>query len=66
MTTFTKLLRDAINEYEPGHSELGRRTKVAQPMITRFANGKDIRLSTADRLAAHLGIAATRQKAKRP
>ena len=61
--TFTQTLRDAINGFEMGHNELSRRSHVPQPMITRFANGKDIRLATADRLAAVLGIFVTRRKA---
>jgi plasmid maintenance system antidote protein VapI len=63
--SLTKLLRTAIAEFEPGHNELARQSGVPQPTITRFVNGADIKLSTVDKLAAHLGIGFTRRKSRR-
>jgi predicted transcriptional regulator len=59
--SLSAVLRSAIAEFEPGQNELARKTGVAQPVISRFAAGKDIRLETADKLAAFLGIVASRR-----
>jgi plasmid maintenance system antidote protein VapI len=60
--SFTDALRTSILEFEGGHNELARRTKVPQPTITRFVNGADMMLSTADRLAGYLGVRVARDK----
>jgi len=49
-------LRAAIRASGQSANELGRLTGVPQPTITRFLAGADMKLSTASRLAAHLGL----------
>jgi hypothetical protein len=61
-TTFTAVLRRAILEFDGSHNDLARLTKVPQPTITRFINGADMKLNTADRLAFHLGVYAQQRR----
>jgi predicted transcriptional regulator len=42
-------------------NELARRTGVPQPTITRFLNGADMKLSTASKIAAQLGLALVKK-----
>jgi predicted transcriptional regulator len=49
-------LRAAIRNSGQSASALARRTGVPQPTITRFLAGADMKLSTASKLAAHLGL----------
>lgn len=53
---FADILRNAITA--SGHSAYGlaKKTGVPQSTITRFLNGSDMRISTASRLAAFLGL----------
>ena len=60
--TISDVLRAAIADFEPGQNELARKTGVAQPVISRFVAGLDIRLATADKLAAFLGVIASRKR----
>jgi len=63
--SLTKLLRTAIAQFEPGHTELARRSGVPQPTIWRFVHGSDIKASTIDRLAKHLGLEFRKKPTKR-
>jgi plasmid maintenance system antidote protein VapI len=63
--TLSEHLRRAIAQSGLSHNELARQTKIPQPTITRFVNGLDLRLSNADRLAAHFGLALTSQRKRR-
>ena len=59
--TITEVLKNAM----AGHSDysIAKATGVSQPVITRFRNGtRDIRLNTADKIAAHLGCSLSRDK----
>lgn len=49
-------LRTAIRKSGLSLSQLARETGVPQPRITVFLQGKDIRLSTAQKLMARLGL----------
>jgi predicted transcriptional regulator len=49
-------LRKAIWESGISACELARRTGVPQPTITRFLADADMRLSTAAKIAAYLGV----------
>lgn len=49
-------LRKAIQNSGLSANELARRTGVPQPTITRFLAGADMRLSTAAKIAAYLGL----------
>jgi len=60
--SLSDVLRAAIADFEPGHNELARKTGVAQPIISRFVAGLDIRLATADKLATFLGVIASRKR----
>ena len=42
-----------------------RESGVPQPMMTRFVNGFDIRLMTADKLAEYFGLELQPRKKKR-
>ncbi len=58
-------LRAAISKSGLSDSELARQTGVPQPTITRFRNGADMKLSTAQRLATYLGLELTETKRRR-
>ncbi len=62
-------LREQIRLSEMSANALARESGVPQPMITNFLNGKDIRLETANKLAAYFGLslqpARKASKAKR-
>lgn len=60
----TAALREAISASGLSHAELARLTGIPQPTINRFVNGADMKLSTADRLAAHFGLALGPAKGK--
>ncbi|MEX2138584.1 MAG: helix-turn-helix transcriptional regulator [Pirellulales bacterium] len=64
MPTLSDQLRQAIERSGLSHNEIARQTKIPQPTITRFVNGLDMRLSNADRLAAHFGLTLQPGKAK--
>jgi plasmid maintenance system antidote protein VapI len=52
-------LREAIRESEKSVTAIAADSQIPQPMLTRFVNGKDIRLQTADRLAEYFGVELT-------
>lgn len=54
--TMHTVLRQAIQSSGVSAAELGRKTGISQPTITRFLAGADLRLSTAEILAAHFGL----------
>lgn len=54
--TLDESLRQAIRDSGLSANQLARATEVPQPTITRFLNGADMKLSTASRLAAYLGL----------
>lgn len=49
-------LRRAIWNCGLSANELGKRTGVPQPTITRFLAGGDMKLTTASKIAAYLGL----------
>ncbi len=49
-------LRRAIKTSGKGVTALGRETGVPQPMLTAFMQGKDLRLSTADKLCRFFNL----------
>lgn len=50
------VLRDAIRKSGKTALDLSAATGVSQPTITEFLRGADMRLTTAQKLAAHLGL----------
>jgi transcriptional regulator with XRE-family HTH domain len=51
------VLRKAIQASEMNVHQLAKETGVSHPIILRFLSGeRDIRLATADKLAATLGV----------
>lgn len=69
MTTphpFSDLLRDAIRESGLSAYAVAKRSGVAIQMITRWLAGeRDITLTTADRIAAGLGIDPRKKSPKK-
>jgi predicted transcriptional regulator len=49
-------LRRAIKDSGLSDNELARRTGVPQPTISRFLAGADMKLATAAKIAAYLGL----------
>jgi plasmid maintenance system antidote protein VapI len=54
--TISDDLRDAIRDSGKSVTALAKECGVPQPMLTRFVNGKDVRLETANKLAAYFGL----------
>lgn len=52
----SEILRKAIDACGLSVNELARQSEIPQPMLTRFINGKDIRLNTAEKLARFFGL----------
>ena len=52
-------LRKAIRESGLSAARLGKATGVTQPVISEFLRGKDIRLTTAQKLADYFGLKLT-------
>lgn len=50
-------LRDAIRASGKSLTAIAKESGIPQPMLTRFVNGQDLRLATADKLAAHFKLA---------
>lgn len=50
------VLRDAIRKCGESANALADKTGVPQPTITRFLAGADMKLETAGKLAAYLGL----------
>ena len=53
-------LREAIRASGKPVAAIARESGVPQPMLSRFVNGYDLRVATADRLAAYFGLEFTR------
>lgn len=51
-----EVLRDAIRNSGKTALEIWMATGVSQPTITEFLRGKDMRLKTAQKLAAYFGL----------
>jgi plasmid maintenance system antidote protein VapI len=49
-------LRDKIRDSGKSVNQLAAECGVPQPVLTRFLNGKDIRLETANKLAAYFSL----------
>jgi len=54
--------RRAIRDSGYSAMELARQTGVPQPTITRFLAGADMRMSTAAKIAAFLGVSLHTKK----
>lgn len=59
-------LRDAIRKSGISATALAEETGVPQPTITRFLAGADMKLETAGRLAAYLGMELKPKKRPKP
>jgi predicted transcriptional regulator len=55
-------LREAIRKSGKSANKLADATGVPQPTITRFLAGADMKLSTAEKIAAYLGFELKRRK----
>ena len=51
-----EVLRNAIKRKGVSAYAIARDTGVPQPTVTRFINGADMKLSTASKIAAYLGL----------
>jgi plasmid maintenance system antidote protein VapI len=51
-----EILRQAIANSGESSNAIARATGVPQPTITRFLAGADMKLATAGKLAAYLGM----------
>jgi len=49
-------LRQAIRDSGKSANQIARETGISQPTITTFLNGRDLRMETADKLAAYFGL----------
>ena len=58
-TDIAEVLRAAIQESGQSADEIAKATGVSQPTITRFMQGRDMRLSRAAKIAGHLGLELT-------
>ena len=58
-THIAEALRAAIRESGQSADEIAKATGVSKPTITRFVQGRDIRLSRAEKIAVHLGLELT-------
>lgn len=59
------ILREAILASGMSAGELWKLSGVSQPTITEFLRGKDIRLSTAEKIAAHVGVELKQRPGKK-
>lgn len=55
--TLAKAIRDALLATGKSHNAIARETGIPQPTITRFLNGRDVRVSIASALADYAGLA---------
>ena len=62
--TFADQLRAAVQKSEDSLASIGRQSGIPQPMLTKFMQGGDIRLATAEKLARHFGLDLTKAKRK--
>ena len=63
-THIAEALRAAIRESGQSADEIAEATGVSQPTMTRFMQGRDIRLSRAEKIAVHLGLEMTLRTGK--
>lgn len=56
MAKIAERLRRAIRASGLSQGELARRTKITQPALNLFVNGRDIKLATAEKLFAFFGM----------
>jgi hypothetical protein len=54
--SLTDQLREFIRGCGKTISAIAEATKIPQPMLSRFLNGKDMRMMTASKLATYLGL----------
>jgi plasmid maintenance system antidote protein VapI len=54
--TPSERLRQSIRECKKSANQIARETGISQPTITTFLNGRDLRMETADKLAAYFGL----------
>jgi hypothetical protein len=54
--SLTEVFRSAIRDSGKSVNAIAKESGVAQPMLTRFLNGQDLRLSTADKMAAYFKL----------
>jgi len=59
-------LRDKIRDSGKSANQLAVECGVPQPVLTRFLNGKDIRLETANKLATYFGLRLCDNRPSRP
>lgn len=59
------VLREAIRKSGLSAMQICRDTGVAQPTVTEFLRGKDIRLHTAQALVAYFGLELKPKRARR-
>jgi len=61
-STIAHALRDAIKRNRKTAFQIAKESGVSHPIILRFLSGeRDIRLATADKLAAVLGVEVVRK-----
>jgi plasmid maintenance system antidote protein VapI len=61
--TLADQLRAALVASDLSHYRISKDTGISQPVVTRFINGdRDLRLETAGKLAAYLGMRLTEAK----
>ena len=58
-THIAEALRASIRASGQSADEIAEATGVSQPTMTRFVQGRDIRLSRAEKIAVHLGLELT-------
>jgi plasmid maintenance system antidote protein VapI len=63
--TIGERLRDAIYESGLTHYRIGKDTGIGADQVSRFVEGRDIRISTADKLAGYFGLVLKPKRAKR-
>jgi transcriptional regulator with XRE-family HTH domain len=54
--SLSEQLRDKIRASGKSANQLAREIGIPQPTITTFLNGSDVRLETANKLAAYFGL----------
>ena len=58
-------LRDSIRASKKSGNQIAKETGVPQFSVSRFLAGADIRLSSAEKLAAYFGFEFKRKRGKR-
>ena len=65
MATVTATLRTALQRCGESRYMVSRATGIPQSVLSRFAHGQSLRGANIDRLCDYLGLALTKQPAKR-